>query len=83
MFSKAYKNITYLSLKKLDVTVAKLHTGVQSSATTERCWSVWFDVAHVQHHSRLPGPLRRAELYRLPSWLITLTVLHETNAAAA
>ena len=25
MFSKAYKNIAYLSLKKLDVTVAKLH----------------------------------------------------------
>ena len=25
MFSKAYKNISYLSLKKLGVTVAKLH----------------------------------------------------------
>ena len=25
MFSKAYKNKSYLSLKKLDVTVAKLH----------------------------------------------------------
>ena len=28
-------------------------------ATTERCWSVWFDVANVHHHSRLPVPLRR------------------------
>ena len=29
------------------------HAFPPQCATTERCWSVWFDVAHVHHHSRL------------------------------
>ena len=75
MFSNAYKNVTYLSLKKLGVTVAKLHLPALNAELTV--------LGRIKQFIQVSSPELLFALINVNDNGMASTVAHEPSAGEA